>query len=496
MTGLKKITQKTKDVSGKTVSKTIDQAKVKSEEVSIEEFKIYAFGNANLDNRFYTEEESEIICPDSINPKTWLRENFTKVNKAEIVTLSLPKRIYVNVNSKVFGESDLSRFDSIIDTKGIDENPMRPDLNDYINKDDTICLFTSSYNDAPEANVRELMKYSLTQHSKKYEERFVTLVMPHKGEPEKENDGDGSYDNGIDIKKDIVQGIFDGHKIKFLNENIIFYDALQFYDAQGRIDRDCSMSDVQAVKDKTIISIDSVIESRKKYLLAEVENIKKSFEVIQTGKTLSDAETNLISVVIREIKEVSNLGKRIPSFTYEEFIDDYVSYYETVYKAWNTKDAIHRRLGTFEERGFDTYFDAKIVAEGLTEDEMLKKFTYQLYLEVKTLITELGESLEDLSTLTPEIIKRFDIQYDKFISTVGNRLNDFLRTNNYNNEFWSELINRRGKGAGYNQDVCTMLRRKLEILNTGVSANRVLQEFAESEWRVIIDEILAFFESK
>lgn len=492
---LKKITKKTKNIKGKTVSKTIDQAKQKSEEVSVEEFKKYAFENAKLDERLYTEEESEVVCPTSDNPKTWLRETFAKINRAEISTFSLPKKIYIYANSSVFGDSELSKFESIIDTKGIDENPMRPDLHDYINQDDTICLFTSSYNDAPETNVRELMKYSLAQHSRNYEKRFITFVMPHKGEPEQENDGDGSYDTGIDIKKDIVQGIFDGHKIKFLNDNIIFYDALQFYDAHGRIDRDYDSDDVQEAKNYTIFAIDYVIENRKSSLAEEVENIKKSFELIQTGKTLSDEETVLIETTISSIKEISHLDKRIPSFIYEEFIDDYVNYYETAYKAWNTKDAIHRRLGTFEERGFDTYFDAKIVAEGLTEDEMLRKFTHELFLEVINLITELGESLDDLSTLTPEIVKRFEIQYDKFISTVGNKLDAFLRSNNNNNEFWRELINRRGKGAGYNQDVCTMLRRKLEILNTGVSANRVLQEFTEREWQIIIEEILDFFKS-
>jgi hypothetical protein len=55
---LKKITKKTKNIKGKTVSKTIDQAKVKSEEVSVEEFKNYAFKNAKLDERFLLSQNS------------------------------------------------------------------------------------------------------------------------------------------------------------------------------------------------------------------------------------------------------------------------------------------------------------------------------------------------------------------------------------------------------------------------------------------------------
>ncbi len=492
---LKKITKQTKIANGKTRSKTIDQAKEKAKEVTVEEFKNFAFENAKLESRYYTKEESEIFCPKSENPKVWLRKTFAEVNKAEIAEFSLPKKIYVYVNSEVYGDSELSKFDSIIDTKGIDENPIRPDLNDYINQDDTICLFTSSYNDAPETNVRELMKYSLTQHSKNYEKRFVTFVMPHKGEPEQENDGDGSYESGTEIKKAIVQGVFDGLKIKFLNDNIIFYDALQFYDTEGRLNRDYDSEDIQEIKNDTIFAIDYVIENRKQSLKDEIKKIEESFKLIQTGKTLSDSEVQLINSTISDIKDISNLDKRIPSFTYEEFIDDYIEYYSTTYKAWNTKDAIHRRLGTFEERGFDTYFDAKIIAEGRAEDEMLRKFTHELYNEVVDHITKLGISLKDLDTLTPEIVKRFEIQYDNFISSVGVQLEQFLRTNNNNVDFWRELINRRGKGAGYNQDVCTMLRRKLGILNTGISVERVLQEFSEKEWKKLIEEILKFFKS-
>ena len=496
ITNLKKLTKKNKDKNGKVTSKTIDFAKEKAKEISLEEFKRYAFENAKLDNRIYNINDSKLFCPQLVNPKQWLKENFEKINKAEISNFSLPKKIYIYVNDKIFGASELSLFDSIIDTKGIDENPIRPDLRDYIEQEDTICLFTSSYNDSPETNVRELMKYFLTQQSKNYEDRFVTFVMPHKGEPEKENDGDGSRGSGIEIKKDIIGSVFDSLKISFTKDNILFYDALQFYDSKGRIDRDYDKDDIQEVKDKIILGINCIIDNRKEKLFKEISNIKESFQLIQEGKPLSKEETDLIDDAIAKIRDISNIDRRIPSFIYEEFIDKYIDYYSENYKAWNTKDAIHRRLGTFEVRGFDTYFDAKVVAEGTDEDEMLRKFTKELNAEVKQIINDLGNSLKELKTLTPEIIKRFEIQYDIFIDTVGDQIEAFLRNNNENIIFWRELIDRRGKGAGYNQDVCTILRRKLEILDTGVSANRILQEYSEKEWKQTIDKILNFFISK
>ncbi|MBD2190047.1 MULTISPECIES: hypothetical protein [Cyanophyceae] len=496
ITKLNKITKKIKEEDGKITSKTVDLAEEKAKEVSLEEFKRYAFENADLDKRCYDRVNSLIFCPEVVDPKQWLKETFDKVNKADIPSLSIPKTIFIYINNQIFGLSELDGFDSVIDTKGIDESPIRADLLDYIEREDVICLFTSTYSDSPETNVRELMKYFLSQHSKKYENRFVSFVMPRKGEPEKENDGDGTREVGIEIKKGIVQSVFDRLNLNFLKDNILFYDALQCYDEKGRIERDYDEQDVQDMKNEVVFAINYVIENRKDTLINEVCEIRNSFQQMQEGKTLSEQEVALIEIAVAKLKDVQSLDKRIPSFIYEEFIDKYVEYYSENYKAWNTKDAIHRRFGTFEERGFDTFFDAKIVAEGLDENEMLKKFTRNLKNDVEQIINELGESLKEIDSLTPEIKRQFEIQYDAFVSRVGRQIEGFLRSNNENQIFWAELIDRRGKGAGYNQDVCTILRRKLEILDTGVSASRLLQEYSEREWKNTIQIILDFFVSK
>ena len=92
------------------------------------------------------------------------------------------------------------------------------------------------------------------------------------------------------------------------------------------------------------------------------------------------------------------------------------------------------------------------------DDKNRARQTKQIKEEVNSTIEQLGAANEDLQTFTPEIIKRFERSYDKFINEVGDNLELFLKNNNENIDFWRELINRRGKGKGYNNDVCTMLR--------------------------------------
>jgi len=474
--------------------KNVDVAREYSKKMSLEDFKILALKNADLDSRKFTKDESILNCPTDVNEALWLKQNFERVNKGEEATFSIPKKIFLFVSDKILTGSKLGYFNSIVDTKGIDEIAIRPDLQNYIEAEENICLFTTGFNDAPETNIRELMKFSLSQRSKNYEQKFVTLVLPHKGEAEKENDSDGTWESGVQTRKTVIENVFNNQNIKFLSGNIHFYDALQFYDSKGRRDKDFSLDDIQAVKDNVIDDIRMVIEHRKKILIDEIKNIEESVERIAKGNSLPDSEIQKINSVVNEIASFRELRNKIPSFVYEEFIDQYIGYYSERYPAWNTKDAIHRRLGTFYERSFSTYFDAKVIAEGIDDEEMLKKFTGNIRTDLISLILKLGETHTDLQSLTPEIIKSLDLFYDEFVEGVGDEIEKVLQSENENVDFWYELINRRGKGTGYNIEVATMLRRKLEYFNHGVSANRVLQEITEKKWGAFIDKILNFFQ--
>ena len=210
-----------------------------------------------------------------------------------------------------------------------------------------------------------------------------------------------------------------------------------------------------------IFQIKYRIELRKELLGKEVDEIQDSLKSLKTGNDLMNEDQKFIYESINSIKTNSDIKKRIPEFIYKEFLEKYIEYYSISYPAWNTKDAIHRRLGVFEERNFDTYYDIKVVSEGLSEDEMLRKFTKKM----KEDILRLGNQHSDLKSLTTEMSNRFEVSYDSFIRNVGNEMEFFLRQSNSNYEFWNDLINRRGKGKGYNEDVARMLKKNLNSID-------------------------------
>ncbi|MEH2080692.1 MAG: hypothetical protein V7K89_12020 [Nostoc sp.] len=399
----------------------------------------------------------------------------------------------------VLSGSNLSQFDSVVDTKGLDENPIRKDLQKYIESQNTICLFVTPFNAAPEVNISKLIGYHLTSKSKDFHHRFVTLVLPHKNEPERVHGCDGDRDIGIQIRKEEIQATFNRLNLDFFLENILFYDSLRYYrDDIVKINEMYDKEDVQEDKNELIEAITGVIKRRHNILLDEIKDITESFTNIKNGNALTKSEVKAIENAIKKIKDLRYLNKRVPSFVYKDFIDKYIEYYRTVYRAWNTKHAIHRNFGYYEPRNINIYYDMRVVAEGTDEDEMLKKFTKQVKQELENVLNELTSANESLNTFIPELVIKFNSLYDNFISEVGVEIEHEamkkLSPQSEDSEFWMALINEKGKekrkGEKYGDNVCQTWKRELE---TEPSLNIFLEMKAGQYWAELITKILKFF---
>lgn len=219
----------------------------------LDNFKDTALHNAQLDKRIETKIEF-----DGNDEKLWIKETFKPINQGERKNFSIPHWIEIIVSKNILSDSDLFQFDSVVDTKGIDEIVIRRDLEEYIAREDTICLFATAFNSAPEANIRELMKYNLQDSSKDFHQRFSVFVLPRNQEPEHENGSDGTWESGIEIKRGVIQNVFKNLNLEFSPENVMFFDSLRYYH-NGRIDQDYNPSDIQ--KDKSYIIVNRLNKS-------------------------------------------------------------------------------------------------------------------------------------------------------------------------------------------------------------------------------------------
>ncbi len=469
-----KLRYKTTSDSENRRTEILDPAKEELNKLGFDGFKKFALNNANLESRT----TNKIEFDNQENEQGWIKNTFAAINNVEFKEFAIPRKIYLYVSHDVLSGSNLSQFDSVVDTKGLDENPIRKDLQKYIENQDTICLFVTSFSDAPEANISKLIGYHLTSKSRDFHHRFITLVLPKKSEPKKVIECDGDYNIGIQIRKEEVQATFKRINLDFFLENILFYDALRYYhDDIIKLNEIYDQEDVQADKDEFIKDIAGVVKRRQNILLEEIKDIKESFTKIKNGDALTVSEIKAIENAIHKIKNLQDLSKRVPSYVYKDekisLIAKYIEYYREHYKAWNTKHAIHRNFGYYEPRNIDIYYDMRVFAEGTNEDEMLKKFTKEVKQELENILNDLTSANESLKTFIPELVIQLNSLYDDFISEVGKAIGEKAKTKlspllpeRKDSDFWTALIEEKGKvrppGETYTDNVCETLKRELE----------------------------------
>ncbi|MBN3906900.1 MAG: hypothetical protein HWQ35_10180 [Nostoc sp. NMS1] len=494
-----KITSKTVYDGDKKDILITDQAKKLLNESGAELLRKTALNNAKIEARTTTKIEFD----NQNNEQEWIKNTFADINDVQLKEFAIPRKIYLYLSDDILSGSNLSQFDSVVDTKGLDENPIRKDLQKYVDSQDTICLFVTPFNDAPEANIRKLIGYHLTSKSKDFHHRFVTLVLPRKKEPERVHGSDEDRDLGIKIRQDQVQATFKNLNLDFFKDNILFYDSLRYYnDDIVKLNENYEKEDVQADKNEFIEAIAGVVERRRNILLDEINAIKESSAKIKNGGALTESEIKAIENAIEKIKSLRYLSKRTSSFIFDNFIDEYVNkYYRTVYPAWNTKHAIHKMFGYYELRDIDIYYDAKVVAEGIDEDKMLKKFTKEVKQELEDILNDLTSANESLKTFIPELIKEFYGLYDEFIYEVGREVEEEVKNKllprSEDSDFWNALIAEKGKekkkGETFTDNVCLILKRELE---KETNLNTFLKNKAEDHWKELVSKILGFFGEK
>jgi len=495
ITQLNKVTITTTE-GDKPATTRVDRAKEELDKRGLDGLKELAIRNANLADRTQT----TISYDGQEEERAWIKRTFARVNNGELPTIAVPRKILVSAGEAVASASALSDFQSVVDTKGIDENPIRKDLEEYIAREDTICLFATNFKDAPETNIRELMRYNLASKSKDFHHRFVTLVLPHKGEPEKVNGGDGSWEDGTHIRREDIQSAFRNLGLEFFQDNILFYDALRYYrpDANVLDSPVYGPEDVAADRRACLEGISGVIERRRKILLDEVQAIASGFQRIKAGETLSDKEVRALESAVQKIKDLRDLGKRVPSFVYDEFVDRYVAYYRNKYPAWNTKHAINRRFGIYDIRNIDIYYDARVVAQGESDEEMLRKFTGDPKAELERILGELTEANEALEAFIDDLVKQFDAAYDEFIDQVGIDVEEFLHAKlspqTEESAFWEALRKekgkRRAKGETYTDNICQTYRSEL---SSDESLNSFLEGASKNRWKSLVSGVLKYF---
>ncbi|MEQ1859985.1 MAG: helix-turn-helix transcriptional regulator [Chthoniobacteraceae bacterium] len=158
-----------------------------------------------LDQRTSTEFRFE--ATDLVAGLRQLRDLFASVNKGLLPDVSLPRRIDLIVPIHLLGERPFNV--RVIDTKGIDDTAIRPDIRAYLDDPRTVTVLCSGFRNAPDMTLRLLMEnLASTGADKALSERVVLLVLARAQEVSDTQDDVGNRaetaEEGYRIKQDQV----------------------------------------------------------------------------------------------------------------------------------------------------------------------------------------------------------------------------------------------------------------------------------------------------
>lgn len=157
-----------------------------------------------------------------------LRELFASVNKGLRSDVSLPRRVDLIVPMPLLGSRPYNI--RIIDTKGVDDTAIRPDIRAYLDDPRTLTVLCSRFNTAPDSTMQMLIQnLADTGAQRVMADNVVLLVLARESEIMDTQDDVGNRaetpEEGYRLKEDQVKWAL--AKIKGAeNIPIIFFDVL------------------------------------------------------------------------------------------------------------------------------------------------------------------------------------------------------------------------------------------------------------------------------
>ncbi len=142
------------------------------------------------------------------SPQKWLQEIYSDVNNGKHPEFTLPQKIEVVVPDPVIGSEQFPL--RVVDTKGIDsEIVARQDLECHFDDRKTVVVLCSSFNNAPEVPLENLLLRAREAGVRDFEPKTVILVLPRSDEAAAVMKDDGqpveSDEEGYDRKREQVE---------------------------------------------------------------------------------------------------------------------------------------------------------------------------------------------------------------------------------------------------------------------------------------------------
>jgi hypothetical protein len=456
-----------------------------------EQFRVRVLSQANIASRTQT----MFSCPNNEqDSRAWIKKTFDDLNLAALDTVSIPRRIILNVESKLLS-SHMNRVADVVDTKGVDAAQFnREDLDRYIREDDSaLCILAEGFDTAP-TNVIPLLQRHIIKEAPLSLSKFVLLVVPRGTDPEKVVGGHGQVgdrEEGIELRRKQIEQTLSSQGLPPLEDRLLFFDPLQHFESAGvdyRRRSDSEPAEVDNDRDEVWTAISNAITMRENQAWERVGQIEESLNKIRDGKGLNPAEEDLVRQARQSIAEY----RHVTVVNADRFLE--------LFRAlWVGPGARHHmalratnnRFGVYPYRNIDIYYDAIPITE-----QLIRAATSGPKVAILDIVRNVRSSSpkeSDLRELFSVLETRIDSSFEEMLRAIGTKMHDYLQNNKFqprdqSNPFWINVQNRFGTGQpGFRDDVLSMYGDQMQ------GHEEVLADTADECWRtLVIDPVLQY----
>lgn len=361
----------------------------------------------------------------------WVSRTFAQINYGRHPEFSLPRRIEVSLPDPILGETKVDL--RLIDTRGVDEpKAPRRDLQSYLDDDRAIIVFCSSFKDAPDAAMLDVIDRAVQGGLRQsLVERGTIIVLPQDSEEKKVRDQHGeqasSIEEGRHIKEEQLTGTLKRLGISGLR--VAFMDVSQPEDCEAI--RDTIVAMVMELRRRASEQIASLVKTVDRLIANKAnEQVKAVFEEV-SRRIRVWTETNACIV---------DGGPRVERGLLSEM--------DSLRYASSLRASVNRRGDWYN---FDYWHGlghgARCEVVARTDKQLNDLKAVIANLRADDDLSEAHGFLEHLDAQFDEAVKNYHLE----MQAVGEAA--FAEQLREDHSYWSQCRERWGAGPGYKSDI-------------------------------------------
>ena len=395
------------------------------------EFKVRDAFKKEILRRINCQKRTRTIIECEKNNGTFFEDcqsKFETISLCKLDDVMLPKRIKIFLTKDILDFGEEAFISSIIDTRGIDTtlssssdaNKMkREDILDYIDKEQKNCLFffVDRFISVPSQSISELLR-SRVQIGNEF--RFYLLVNIEKNQAEEvltDEGKAGTIQAGIDYRKGDVLDKFKQLKIRFDDQNVLFYNAKENFPSNNEL--------LKCIEDN--------LNTKRNKLWEDCAVIKRDFSRQKHSFEDHKYALDRFEQLWKDIEKV-----HAPEKVFDQLLSAFVGVLQNIHP--KRLDAVNRNHGDYY--AFNFFHEISLVVENLFDD-----FFYYAKDKIINKVSEFVKfrGITELDAIHYRaFLEKFENDYSHYRSQLKEYIKSELKQR-FQERTWNQAVEEFGK---------------------------------------------------